>query len=168
VTFRHAKNTAGTPALELLRSSGVTFTVHEFEHDRGAASFGLEAAELLGVPPARVFKTLVAQTDLATDKGLAVAVVPVDRQLDLKALARELHCKRATLADPAVTQRTTGYLTGGISPLGQKRSLVTVVDESAAGHGTVLVSGGRRGLDVELAPADLLRLTGGRLGPIAR
>ena len=168
MTPRRTKNTSGTPAIELLGSSGTAFTVHEFEHDRSAASFGMEAADVLGVAPARVFKTLVAQTDRSADKGLVVAVVPVDKQLDLKALARELGCKRSGLADQAVAERTTGYLVGGISPLGQKRRLLTVVDASAAEHATVLVSGGRRGLDVELAPADLLRLTGGRLAGIAR
>lgn len=115
-----------------------------------------------------MFKTLVAQTDRAADKGLVVAAVPVDKQLDLKALARELGCKRAALADPAVAERTTGYLVGGISPLGQKRALRTVVDESALSCETVLVSGGRRGLDVELAPADLLRLTDASAASIAR
>ncbi|MBB2891640.1 Cys-tRNA(Pro)/Cys-tRNA(Cys) deacylase [Flexivirga oryzae] len=168
MTSRRARASSGTPALDLLTGSGASFRVHEFEHDRGAASFGMEAAEVLGVAPERVFKTLVAQTDRAADKGLVVAAVPVDKQLDLKALARELGCKRAALADPAVAERTTGYLVGGISPLGQKRALRTVVDESALSCETVLVSGGRRGLDVELAPADLLRLTDASAASIAR
>ena len=146
----------------------MAFSIHEFEHDRGAASFGLEAAQVLGVAPERVFKTLVAQTDRAADKGLVVGVVPVDKQLDLKAFARELGCKRATLADAAVAERTTGYLVGGISPLGQKRALATIVDASALSYATILVSGGRRGLDVELAPADLVRLTDGVTAAIAR
>lgn len=144
------------------------YDVHEFEHDSAARSFGLEAAQVLGVAPDRVFKTLVAQTDRAVDKGLVVAVVPADRQLDVKALAREVGCKRATLADPAIAERTTGYLVGGISPLAQKRVLLTVVDESALTFATILVSGGRRGLDVELAPTDLLRLVDGRTAAIAR
>ena len=152
----------------MLTRAGAAFSIHEFEHDRGATSFGREAAQALGVAPRRVFKTLVAQTDRAADKGLVVAVVPVDSQLDLKALARELGCKRVALADPAVAERTTGYLVGGISPLGQKRRLETVVDESALCFDTILVSGGRRGLDVELAPADLLRLVDGHTSAIAR
>ncbi|RNI24898.1 Cys-tRNA(Pro) deacylase [Flexivirga caeni] len=165
---RHTRQPGGTPALNLLSRSGVAFAVHEFEHDPGAESFGLEAAQVLGVAPGRVFKTLVVQTDRSVDKGLVVAVVPVGAQLDLRALAREIDCKRAVLADSGVAERTTGYLVGGISPLGQKRALLTVVDASAAGHGTVLVSGGRRGLDVELAPADLVRLTSGRLAAVTR
>lgn len=168
VNSRRANSAAATPALSVLRGSGVAFSVHEFEHDQGAGSFGLEAATLLEVAPDRVFKTLVAQTDRPVDKGLVVAVVPVGRQLDLKALARELRCKRAILADSALAERTTGYLVGGISPLGQKRPLPTVIDGSAMAHETVLVSGGRRGLDVELAAADLMRLTAGRAARIAR
>lgn len=128
----------------------------------------MEAAAALEVSPERVFKTLVAQTDRSKDKGLVVAIVPVHRQLDLKALAREFGCKRATLADASLVERTTGYLVGGISPVGQKRPLDTVLDSSATGLPTMLVSGGRRGLDLELAPADLLRVTSARAAPIAR
>lgn len=165
---RRSSTPSGTPATVALRQLGVEFRVHEFAHDRNADSFGLEAAAALGVAADRVFKTLVVQTDRPKDNGLVVAVVPVDRQLDLKALARETGCKRAVLADPALAQRTTGYVVGGISPIGQKRSLLTVVDASAAGHVTILVSGGRRGLDVDLAPADLVRVTGARVAAIVR
>lgn len=151
-----------------MRRAGIDFTAREFEHDQRADSYGLEAASALHVTPDRVFKTLVAQTDRAVDKGLVVAIVPVDRQLDLKALARETGCKRAVLADATAAERSTGYLVGGISPIGQKRSLATVLDTSAVAHETILVSGGRRGLDIELSPADLMAATGADLADIAR
>ena len=142
--------------------------MHEFEHDRDAVSFGLEAAAALGVSPDRVFKTLVIQTDRAADKGLVVVVIPVDRQVDLKAVARELHCKRSVLADPVIAERTTGYLVGGISPVGQKRSLPTLIDAAANQHDTILVSGGRRGFDVELSATDLIRMTGAGVAALTR
>ena len=143
---------AKTPALVALVRAGVTHRVHEYEHDPQAASYGLEAAEKMGVQPARVFKTLVVDVD----GKLVVAVVPVEAQLDLRALG-----KRATLADPKLAERTTGYVAGGISPLGQRKQLATLVDESALAFDTIFVSGGRRGLEIELAPADLVALTGG-------
>ena len=149
----------GTPAIVAAERAGIAFTVHEYAHDPKAASYGLEAAEKLGVDPARVFKTLVADVDGV----LTVAIVPVETQLDLKALG-----KRVTMADPKLAERTTGYAAGGISPLGQRKQLPTVIDESAVGFDTVYVSAGRRGLELELAPADLLALTGGRPRRIAR
>lgn len=158
------KTSGGTPATVTLTRAGIDFTVHPYVHDPRAESFGLEAAQALGVDPARVFKTLVASADGA----LVVGVVPVTGQLDLKALAREVGASRATMADQASAQRATGYVIGGISPIGQKRSLPTVVDDSAGTHASVFVSAGRRGLDLELAPGDLVRVTGGRFGPIAR
>jgi Cys-tRNA(Pro)/Cys-tRNA(Cys) deacylase len=141
--------------------------VHAFEHEpptRGSTSFGLQAAEALGVDPRRVFKTLVALVDGAP----TVAVVPVDAHLDLKALAASAGGKHAAMAEAAQAERATGYVVGGISPLGQRRSLPTVVDDSALGFPTILVSAGRRGLDVELSPADLLRLSRGSTAGIAR
>jgi Cys-tRNA(Pro)/Cys-tRNA(Cys) deacylase len=138
--------------------------VHPYDHDPRAESYGLEAAALLGVDPARVFKTLLADAD----GRLVVGIVPVAGRLDLKALARAVGARRATLADPAVAERATGYVVGGISPLGQKRPHPTVLDSSALDHETVLVSGGRRGLDVELAPADLMTLTSATTAPIAQ
>jgi Cys-tRNA(Pro)/Cys-tRNA(Cys) deacylase len=141
--------------------------VHAFEHgppSRGGTSFGLQAAEALGAAPQRVFKTLVA----VVDGALTVAVVPVDAQLDLKALAASAGGKHAAMAEAAQAERATGYVVGGISPLGQRRSLPTVIDDSALGFRTILVSAGRRGLDVELSPADLLRLSGGSSAAIAR
>jgi Cys-tRNA(Pro)/Cys-tRNA(Cys) deacylase len=142
--------------------------VRAYEHDplareRGL-SYGLEAAQALGVDPGQVFKTLLADVD----GGLVVAVVPVDRSLDLKALASAAGGKRAVLAEPAAAERATGYVVGGISPLGQRRRLPTVVDESALSWPTVLVSAGRRGLDVELAPGDLVRVTGAVTAAVAR
>jgi Cys-tRNA(Pro)/Cys-tRNA(Cys) deacylase len=154
----------GTPATVALTRLGLPFVAHPYAHDPAAPSYGLEAASALGVDPARVFKTLVA----AADEHLVVAVVPVSRSLDLKALAAATGAKRAVLADPAVAERRTGYVVGGISPIGQRSRLPLLLDESASAHPTVFVSGGRRGLDLELAPADLLAATGGRTAAIAR
>ncbi|MGP3951101.1 Cys-tRNA(Pro) deacylase [Streptomyces sp. 7N604] len=154
----------GTPATVALTEAGTAFTVHSYEHDPAAPSYGEEAAQAMGVEPERVFKTLLAEVDGA----LTVAIVPVAGSLDLKALAAAVGGKRAAMADPAVAERTTGYVRGGISPLGQRRRLRTVLDASASGHATVCVSAGRRGLEVELAPADLASLTDAVLAPIAR
>lgn len=158
------RTTTGTPATVALTRAGVAFTTHTYEHDPSAASYGLEAAEVLGLDPAAVLKTLLADVD----GRLVVGIVPVDRQLDLKALAAAAGGKKATMADPAVAERATGYVVGGISPLGQKRAHPTVLDESALAHETVYVSGGRRGLDLGVAPGDLVRLTGATTAPIAR
>jgi Cys-tRNA(Pro)/Cys-tRNA(Cys) deacylase len=146
-----------TPAVVAAERAGIPFTLHEYEHEAGAP-YGLEAAAKTGVDPARVFKTLV----VARDGALFVAVVPVAAQLDLRALG-----KRAALADRAAAERATGYVLGGISPLGQRRRLQTVLDASALAHETVFVSAGRRGLELELAPDDLVRLTGARVAAIA-
>ena len=147
-----------------LSKAGLPFTTHTYEHDPAAKSYGLEAAEALGLATAQVFKTLLVEVD----GKLAVGVVPVDKQLDLKAMAAALNAKKATMADPAAAERSTGYVVGGISPIGQKRSLPTVVDSSASEQDTVYVSGGRRGLDIGLAPADLLTITAARTAPISR
>jgi Cys-tRNA(Pro)/Cys-tRNA(Cys) deacylase len=156
---------AGTPALLALARAGVAHEVRTYDHDpRSGLGFGEEAAVALGVEPARVLKTLVA----AVDGALTVAVVPVTGQLDLKALATAVGGKRATMADPGAAERATGYVVGGISPLGQRSPLATVVDASALAFPTVLVSAGRRGMDVELAPADLVALTGAVTAPVAR
>ena len=149
------KSPGGTPATVALTRAGIEFTLHEYAHDPRASSYGLEAAEALGLEPERVFKTLMASVDGA----LAVAVVPVAGSLDLKALARALGGSRASMADKAAAERSTGYVAGGISPIGQKRSHPTVVDSSALEHETVYVSAGRRGLDLEISPADLVRIT---------
>jgi len=155
---------AGTPATLALTRAGVAFRALAYEHDPRAAAYGLEAAEKLGLDPERVFKTLLA----TVDGSLAVAIVPVAMQLDLKAFAQALGGKRAEMADPAVAERKTGYVVGGISPIGQKTPLPTVLDESAIVCEQVYVSGGRRGLDLELAPDDLLAVTSGVYAPIAR
>jgi Cys-tRNA(Pro)/Cys-tRNA(Cys) deacylase len=147
--------TGGTPATVALERAGARFALHAYEHDPATASYGEEAARALGVEPGRVFKTLVADVDGI----LTVAVVPVAGSLDLKALAAAVGGKRAAMADPAAAERTTGYVRGGISPLGQRKRLPTVVDASALGHDTVFVSAGKRGLEVELAPDDLVKLT---------
>ncbi len=156
---------ASTPALRALQAADAPFTVREYAHDAASdLSYGMEAAVALGVEPERVFKTLVADVH----GQLVVAVVPVTGRLDLKALAAAVGGKRATMADPAAAERATGYVTGGISPLGQRQRLVTVLDATALAQPTVLVSAGRRGLDVELAPGDLLSLTGARTARIGR
>jgi Cys-tRNA(Pro)/Cys-tRNA(Cys) deacylase len=153
----------GTPATLLLRKAGVAFTLHSYEHDPRAEAFGEEAAAALGVAPERMFKTLIA----SVDGKLACAVVPVAGRLDLKAFAAAVGGKRAELADPAAAARATGYVVGGISPLGQKTRLPVVVDSSAESFETVYVSAGKRGLQVQLAPADLVRLAGATTARIA-
>lgn len=153
-----------TPAIVAAQRAGIDFALHAYQHDSGATSYGLEAVEKLGLEPAQVFKTLVAQVD----GKLTVALVPVAQTLDLKALAAALGGKRATMAELADAERATGYVAGGISPLGQKKRLPMVVDASALALARMHVSAGRRGLEIELAPADLLRLCGARTAAIAR
>lgn len=155
---------SGTPATVALAAAGIAFTAHEYAHDPGNTNFGLEAAEVLGVDPGQVFKTLLADVDGA----LSVAIVPVSGKLDLKAFAAALGGKKAEMADPRVAERRTGYVVGGISPIGQKLTHPTVLDETAELYDTVFVSGGRRGFDIELAPADLAKITGAVFAAIAR
>jgi Cys-tRNA(Pro)/Cys-tRNA(Cys) deacylase len=147
-----------------LERAGIAFTRHTYSHDPSADSYGMEAAQALGVPAVRVLKTLL----VTVPAGLAVGIVPVDGTLDLKAIAGALGAKSATMADPASAERATGYVVGGISPVGQRRALPTVLDEGATAHPTVFVSGGRRGFDIELAPAGLVRLTRAITAPIGR
>jgi Cys-tRNA(Pro)/Cys-tRNA(Cys) deacylase len=153
----------GTPATALLTKERVVHTLHPYDHDPRAQAYGDEAAAALGIDPERIFKTLIA----TVDGKLACAVVPVAARLDLKGFAAALGGKRAELADPAAAARATGYVVGGISPIAQKTRLRVVVDESASGFDTVYVSAGQRGLQVELRPADLVRVTGARLAPIS-
>ncbi|MBB5155187.1 Cys-tRNA(Pro) deacylase [Saccharopolyspora phatthalungensis] len=153
----------GTPATALLSKRRIPHQVHAYEHDPRADSFGLEAAEALGQPPQRVFKTLVAEVD----GKLAVGVVPVTGQLDLKALAAAVGGKKAKMAEIADAERATGYVAGGISPLGQKKRLPVVIDTSATGFDTIYCSAGRRGLEIELAADDLVRLLDARVADIA-
>lgn len=159
--MRDAPTTQATLALD---EAGVAYRSHPYEHDPGAESYGLEAAGVLGVEPERVFKTLMVDVE----GELIVAIVPVTASVHLKALAAAIGGKRASMADPAVAERRTGYVVGGISPLGQKRTHPTVVDETAELFDTVFVSGGRRGFDVELAPADLIRMTQATVADVAR
>lgn len=158
------KTTGGTPATVALAALGVTYAVHSYRHDPSADSYGREAAEALGIDPGRVLKTLVADVD----GELVVAVVPVSGRLDLKALAAAVGGKRAVMADPAVAARATGYVGGGISPIGQRRQHRTVVDATAMGRPTVHVSGGRRGFEIELSPEDLVEVTRAVTAAIAR
>ena len=153
----------GTPATALLTKAKIPFTLHPYEHDPRSQAYGEEAAEALGVEPHRIFKTLIA----SVEGRMACAVVPVAARLDLKAFAAALGGKRAELADPAAAARATGYVVGGISPLGQRSRLKVVVDASAAEFETVYVSAGKRGLQVQLAPADLVRAADAVLAPIA-
>lgn len=161
---RIADAAPGTPATVALNRAGIAFTPHSYAHDPAATSFGGEAAVLLGVDPERVFKTLLA----AADSTLVVGIVPVSGQLDLKALAAAVGAKRARMAQAAEAERKTGYVVGGISPIGQKYALQTVLDDTAELFETIFVSGGRRGFDIELAPSDLLAVTGGILASIGR
>jgi len=154
----------GTPATLLLEREGVPHTVHAYELDAHAGSYGGAVAEALGVEPERMLKTLLA----TVDGRLVCAVVPVAGSLDLKALAGAVGGKRGVMAESAVAERSSGYVVGGISPLGQRTRLPTVVDETAGLWATVVVSGGRRGLSVELAPADLVRLTGAVVADVSR
>lgn len=158
------KPTESTPAFAALQRAGVRFTAHSYVHDPRSESYGTEAAEALGVEPSRVFKTLM----VVVDDELCVGVVPVAGSLDLKALAGALDGKRAQMADAARAQRATGYVLGGISPLGQRRAHRTIVDRSAAQWPTIFVSAGRRGLEAELVAADLVRVTGAVVARIAR
>jgi len=154
---------SGTPATVALRAAGIPFTEHAYAHDPANTNFGLEAATVLGLDADRVFKTLMADVD----GRLVVGIVPVTGKLDLKRLAAAVGGKRAAMADPALAERRTGYVVGGISPIGQKTAHPTVLDETAELWDTVYVSGGRRGFDIELSPADLVRATGAVVADIA-
>ncbi len=153
-----------TPAINAAKKAKITIVLREYEHDPACTSYGLEAAEKLGVDPKRVFKTLVA--DLGAE--LVVAVIPVQGMLGLKQLAKAAGAKKAAMADKSLAERSTGYVLGGVSPLGQKKRLRTFIDSSAQSHATILVSGGRRGLDIELAPADLARMTGANFAQLTQ
>lgn len=157
------ETSTGTPATVLLTRLGIEYRTLSYTHDPSADHYGTEAAEKLEVDPARVFKTLMVDVG----SRLAVAVVPVSRSLSLKAMAAACGSKRASMADPAAAERRTGYVLGGISPLGQKNPSPLVLDASALGFDAILVSGGRRGLEIELSPADLLRATGGTTAALA-
>jgi len=153
-----------TPATVALTRLGLPFQTHTYAHDPSVSAYGQEAADATGVEPERIFKTLLVDTG----RTLAVGIVPVSGSLDLKAVAAALCVKKVTMAEPAVAERSTGYVVGGISPVGQRKALPTVIDESARGFETVFVSGGRRGFEIELAPDDLAAATGGTFATISR
>lgn len=154
-----------TPAINLVKQHKISHSIHEYSHDPAAESYGLEAAEKLGIDAARVFKTLVVELD---NKELAVAVIPVACMLSMKLVAKAFTAKKAAMADKNAVARATGYVLGGVSPLGQKKRLKTVIDSSASACSTMFVSAGRRGLEIELRPEDLLALTDGRFADIAQ
>ncbi|MDN6180180.1 MAG: Cys-tRNA(Pro) deacylase [Halomonas subglaciescola] len=153
-----------TPAIESAKKARVAFATHAYIHDESAASYGLEAAEKLGVAPEAIFKTLVVMLD---GKRLAVGIVPVTAQLGLKHIARAAGAKKAAMAPPAEVERATGYVLGGVSPLGQKKCLLTYIDASAEALEKIYVSAGKRGLEIELVPADLAALTAATFMPLA-
>jgi Cys-tRNA(Pro)/Cys-tRNA(Cys) deacylase len=158
-----------TPAIDLAKKRGLDYQLHEYIHDSQAASFGLEAAEKLGVDVTQVFKTLVVSTDSG---ALAVAILPVDKTLNFKKMAKALSsnkvlsCKKVQMADPKQVERSTGYVLGGVSPLGQKKRLTSIIDDSAQAHATIYVSGGRRGLEIELPPLQLADTLAARFSAI--
>jgi len=153
-----------TPAINLAKQKKIPHLIHQYEHDEAASSYGLEAAQKLNVDASRIYKTLVVEQDSGQ---LAVGIVPVEFSLNLKQLAKALKTKKVHMAEVKKVERTTGYVLGGVSPLGQKKRLPTILDESAHQFKTIFVSAGRRGLEIELAPADLLTLTGGRFAAIS-
>ncbi|MBU1312112.1 MAG: Cys-tRNA(Pro) deacylase [Gammaproteobacteria bacterium] len=154
-----------TPAIDLAKQQGIAYTVHHYQHDPAALSYGLEAAEKLGVKPEQVFKTLVVQLE---GKQLAVAVLPVNQQLSMKLLAKALGAKKAEMANAHDVMRSTGYVLGGVSPLGQKKPLPTVIDSSAQQFERIFVSAGKRGLEIELSGTDLCRLLNGRMAALCQ
>ncbi|WP_116365106.1 Cys-tRNA(Pro) deacylase [Parahaliea mediterranea] len=151
-----------TPAIEAARRAGIAFAIHEYSHDPGAVSYGLEAAAKLGVPAQQIFKTLVAEAGAEQ----VVAIIPVEHTLNLKKLARAAGAKKAAMADGKQVERSSGYVLGGVSPLGQKRALRTLLDARAGAFANIYVSAGRRGLEIQLAPGDLLAITGGVLADL--
>lgn len=156
-----------TPGINVATKAKVRHRIHEYEHDPAAQSYGLEASQKLGVPAEKVFKTLVVQLETRQNTGvLAVAVIPVSCQLSMKQIAKAAGAKKASMAEQAEVERATGYVLGGVSPLGQKKRLVTIVDNSAEALDSLFVSAGKRGLEIELAPADLLKLVNGQFAPI--
>ena len=144
-----------TPAVNILKKARIPYVLHQYDHDSDCSSYGMEAAEKLGMDPERVYKTLVTETDSG---NMVVSIIPVSAMLDLKALAKIVKAKKMQMADKEKVERTTGYILGGVSPLGQKKRLKTVIDGSSKNYGTIFISGGRRGLDIELAPDKLAGL----------
>ncbi|MEH6519142.1 MAG: Cys-tRNA(Pro) deacylase [Halioglobus sp.] len=154
-----------TPGINVAKNNNVSHRVHEYSHDEASESYGLEAAEKMGVPEERVFKTLVVSLD---NRELVVGVIPVSSMLSMKLIAKAAGAKKAAMADKSDVERSTGYVLGGVSPLGQKRRLKTIIDSSAKNYATVYVSAGRRGLEIELSPVDLAQLTNGVIAEICQ
>jgi len=154
-----------TPGINVAKKAKITHKVHEYAHDSSSESYGLEAAEKLGIPESRVFKTLVVSLD---SKELAVGVIPVSSMLSMKLIAKAAGAKKAKMAEPSEVERSTGYVLGGVSPLGQKKRLKTIIDSSAKHHSTIYISAGRRGLEIELSPDDLIKLVNGDLAEICQ
>ena len=154
-----------TPAINVAKKNNVSHRIHEYSHDESSESYGLEAAEKMGVPEERVFKTLVVTLD---NKELVVGVIPVSSMLSMKLIAKAAGAKKAAMAHRSDVERSTGYVLGGVSPLGQKKRLKTIIDSSAKNYSTIYVSAGRRGLEIELSPDDLTKLTSGALAEICR
>jgi Cys-tRNA(Pro)/Cys-tRNA(Cys) deacylase len=154
-----------TPGINAAKKNKVSHKIHEYSHDESSESYGLEAAEKMGVPEERVFKTLVVALD---NKDLAVGVIPVSSMLSMKLIAKTVGAKKAVMADKSDVERSTGYVLGGVSPLGQKKRLKTIIDSSAKNYSTIYVSAGRRGLEIELSPEDLKKLTSGVLAEICQ
>ncbi|MEW6991682.1 Cys-tRNA(Pro) deacylase [Colwelliaceae bacterium 6441] len=145
-----------TPAINLLEQLNIEYQLHQYHHDESAPSYGLEAAEKLAVDSERIFKTLVVESE---SHQLAVAIIPVEKQLSLKCLAKSLKCKKISMADPKRVQATTGYILGGVSPIGQKKRLATIIDASSKAFTSIFVSGGKRGLEIEISPEQLVKIT---------
>jgi Cys-tRNA(Pro)/Cys-tRNA(Cys) deacylase len=154
-----------TPAIDVAKKNKVSHTIHEYSHDESSGSYGLEAADKMGVPGERVFKTLVVSVD---NRELVVGVIPVSSMLSMKLIAKAVGAKKAAMADKSDVERSTGYVLGGVSPLGQRKRLKTIIDSSAKNYPTVYVSAGRRGLEIELSPDDLAKLTRGKLAEICQ
>ena len=154
-----------TPGINVAKKNKVSHKIHEYSHDETTESYGLEAAEKLGVIEQRIFKTLVVMLD---DKSLVVGIIPVSAMLSMKLIAKAVGAKKANMADKSDVERSTGYVLGGVSPLGQKKALRTIVDASANHYASIYVSAGRRGLEIELSPADLIKLTNGMLTKICQ
>jgi len=171
-TVTKDRSKGGTPATAMLQQAGVDFRVHEFDHEPSEKNYGIVAAEALGIDPEQVFKTLLAQVDGqavvdgVAPSSVAVGIVPVSGQLSLKSLATAVHGKRAEMCDPRDAERLTGYVVGGISPFGQKRLMPTAIDETCILFDTIFVSGGKRGLDIEIAPDDLIAVLKAVVAPI--
>ena len=149
-----------TPAIKKLKNQAIAFKLHRYEHDPYEHNYGDEVVQKLSFPAEKIFKTLIVQTEKAT---LAVAVIPVNKQLNLKTMAKTLNCKKVSLADAKLVEKSTGYILGAVSPIGQKKPLLTLLDESALNFNTVFISGGKRGLEIEISPQDLLKATQGKI-----